>query len=74
MSTTLLIHTQAPLDEAAREAVHARLQSELGTDARLEASRRPHLCFASYDAARRRSTQVLAAIRAQGVDARFVDL
>jgi hypothetical protein len=64
MSTTLLIHTQPPLDEAAREAVHARL----------EASRRPHLCFASYDAARRRSTQVLAAIRAQGVDARFVDL
>jgi hypothetical protein len=54
--------------------VHARLQSELGTDARLEASHRPHLCFASYDAARRCSTQVLAAIRAQGVDARFVDL
>lgn len=74
MSTKLLIHTVPALDEAARQSLHEQLQSALGPDTHLEASRKPHLCFAAYDGSRRRSTQVLAAIRGQGIDARFVEL
>ena len=74
MSPTLLPHTDQAIDAAGRIALHERLQAALERDIRLEQSRKPHLLFVSLDFRHTTPRQLLAAIRAQGVVARFVDL
>jgi len=74
MSPTLLLHTDQAIDAAGRIALNERLQAALGRDTRLEQSRKPHLLFVSLDFRQTTPRQLLAAIRAQGVVARVVDL
>ena len=74
MSPRLLLHTDQRFDTAARIALTHELQAALGSGTRLEPSRRPHLLFASHDAQKTTSRQLLAAIRRRGIKARFVDL
>ena len=74
MSPTLPLHTDQTIDAAGRIALHERRQAARGRDIRLEQSRKPHLLFVSLDFRQTTPRQLLAAIRAQGVVARFVDL